>query len=676
MKIITVFCLLAGLITCCDCGGGSKTTPPPPPSLSSITVAPSTSTVWVGLNPQQFTATGRYTDGTSQDLTASVSWSSSSYSIATITAGGLASAVGQGSATISASKSGVSGSSSLNVIGLAAAYVTPSGPALSLAGSPSTAQLSATVTWTDGKTQSATTGVSWSSSDSTVAAVNASGFVTRGGNAGYATVTANWNNFSVSTAVSVTTQSMSNTDLTGTYIFLMNAIDTGGPVFYIGSFTADGSGAMSGQIFSGATPANFTGTYTVFPDGRGDMTLALPSPLSAMNLRFVLAHNGDDGRMILFDPAKNTTATGAFQKQSVATFDASILHGTYVFKFGGADASKQPQTIVGMLTADGAGSITSGIADWNANGTVNSGGGRDAPLALSGTYTVANDGHGAMTLTIGSTQLHFAMVVVNNGLFRLLSTDSGQRLLGQFELQQVPSGGFQSVNGSYTFLLDKGGRAGSFALGGNIFFGPPLGGWASLSTAANYHDLEIIGAASNMTSTARAALDLHFYDRVWNTYVDYSFAAYMVSPNRMYWIETDAISTMAGLAEGTGSGWLNGTYIYMGGALVVASGSEASALALLDASTVDQVNGAGTFDGIVDVSIPISTYPVVGRIVGSMVGSGSFQTDVNSIRVKWQANVAGQNFTFYINSGSQAAMFGQMPLGDNPDMDGWMTSQD
>ncbi len=513
--------------------------------------------------------------------------------------------------------------------------------------------------------------------------MNANGLVTRGGNAGYATISGNWNNYSISTAVAVTTKTLSNSNLTGTYVFQMNGVDTSGPAFFNGSFIADGSGGLAGQIASAskdgiiASPAAFTGTYSVFPDGRGDMTLTLPSPLSAANLRFVLARNGNEGRMILFDPAKNTTATGVFQKQSAPSFDVSLLNGSYVFKFAGANASKQPQTIVGMLTADGAGSITSGTADWNDNGTVNNGGGRATPLAISGSYTVADDGHGSMTLTIGGTQLHFAMFIANNGLFRLLCTDTGQRLQGQFERQQVPEGGFQSITGSYTVMLDNGGRPGSFGLGGNIFFGPPLDGWASRSTGGNYHDLEIRGVVSNMTAPAgRGTLDITFYDRIANAYVTYNFAAYMVMPNRMYWIETDTISSMSGLAQGTGSGWLNGTYIYMGGALTVASGSEASAVGLLDASTTDQVNCAGTFNGIVDVSIPNAGYPAVARVVGSMAAEGTFQADVNSIRVKYQASIAGQSFTFYINSGFQAAMFGRMPMGDNPDMDGWMTLQD
>jgi hypothetical protein len=55
------------------------------------------------------------------------------------------------------------------------------------------------------------------------------------------------------------------------------------------------------------------------------------------------------------------------------------------------------------------------------NNTVNNGGGRSAPLPVSGSYVVNNDGHGSVTLNIGSTQLHFALFMVSNNLFRLFA---------------------------------------------------------------------------------------------------------------------------------------------------------------------------------------------------------------------------------------------------------------
>ena len=83
-------------------------------TLSTITVAPNGADISLG-GTQQFTATGNFSDGSTEDLTAQVTWTSSDVSVATITAGGLASTAGSGSTTITARMSGVSGTATLNV---------------------------------------------------------------------------------------------------------------------------------------------------------------------------------------------------------------------------------------------------------------------------------------------------------------------------------------------------------------------------------------------------------------------------------------------------------------------------------------------------------------------------------------------------------------------------------
>src|SRR6202040_3649225 len=79
------------------------------PTLVSISVTPASGSVVVAL-AQQFSATGTYSDGTTQDLTASATWASSSPTVATIGSIGLATGVATGSATITASSSSITGS--------------------------------------------------------------------------------------------------------------------------------------------------------------------------------------------------------------------------------------------------------------------------------------------------------------------------------------------------------------------------------------------------------------------------------------------------------------------------------------------------------------------------------------------------------------------------------------
>src|SRR5215472_14648356 len=96
--VVAVLCLtvVAG------CGGKSH-------RITSIVIAPSSASISAGLT-QQFTATAHHADGTTTDVTATVTWTSSSTAVATISPGGLAKGVAQGSTQITASDGKVTSS--------------------------------------------------------------------------------------------------------------------------------------------------------------------------------------------------------------------------------------------------------------------------------------------------------------------------------------------------------------------------------------------------------------------------------------------------------------------------------------------------------------------------------------------------------------------------------------
>ncbi|MES2256970.1 MAG: Ig-like domain-containing protein [Pseudomonadota bacterium] len=89
------------------CGGDTAA-----PTLQSITIAPASSSLPLGMT-RQFTATGLYSDGASKDLTTSTTWSSSADTVATISASGLASGFKTGSSTVTATSTGIAGSTTL-----------------------------------------------------------------------------------------------------------------------------------------------------------------------------------------------------------------------------------------------------------------------------------------------------------------------------------------------------------------------------------------------------------------------------------------------------------------------------------------------------------------------------------------------------------------------------------
>jgi trimeric autotransporter adhesin len=94
------------------------------PTLASIAVTPANPSIPRGAT-QQFMAIGTFTDDSTQNLTGSVSWSSSNTAQATISSTGLATAVAAGTTTIRATSGVVVGSTTLTVTPSATPTPTP-----------------------------------------------------------------------------------------------------------------------------------------------------------------------------------------------------------------------------------------------------------------------------------------------------------------------------------------------------------------------------------------------------------------------------------------------------------------------------------------------------------------------------------------------------------------------
>ena len=94
------------------------------PTLASIEVTPANPAIQTSAT-QQFTATGSYSDSSTQNITTQVTWASSNTAVATINSAGLATAgTGPGTTTISATLGTVSGNTTLTVQAAAPLSVT------------------------------------------------------------------------------------------------------------------------------------------------------------------------------------------------------------------------------------------------------------------------------------------------------------------------------------------------------------------------------------------------------------------------------------------------------------------------------------------------------------------------------------------------------------------------
>ena len=174
--------------------------------LDSVQVTPTTQALTVG-QTAQFTATGTFGNAkktSTQNITSSVTWTSSVPSVATISAAGIATAVGAGTTTITASTASfnghVSSSATLTVTGssggsaggsITSLSIIPSSQAVA---SPNqTTQFLAIGTTSSGATVNLTNQVAWTSSSPQMATIGATTGLATGVGKGSTTITAIYN---------------------------------------------------------------------------------------------------------------------------------------------------------------------------------------------------------------------------------------------------------------------------------------------------------------------------------------------------------------------------------------------------------------------------------------------------------------------------------------------------
>ncbi|MCH8841596.1 MAG: Ig-like domain-containing protein [SAR324 cluster bacterium] len=157
-------------------GDSADLTVDTPVVLSSISLTPSAAAIAEG-DTQQFAAMGAYSDGSSEDLTTTVNWSSGNTAVATVDAAGLALGVADGTASITAIDlaSGLGDSAALAVDAPAVLLSISLTPPTATIADEATQQIAATGTFSDGSSSTLTAGITWDSSDTAVATVDTSG---------------------------------------------------------------------------------------------------------------------------------------------------------------------------------------------------------------------------------------------------------------------------------------------------------------------------------------------------------------------------------------------------------------------------------------------------------------------------------------------------------------------
>src|SRR5262249_52106066 len=147
------------------------------PALESIAITPVNPSLPKG-ETRQFTATGTFDGGSTQNLTAQVTWASATPSVATISnasrSHGVAAAIATGTSLISATRAATSRTAEQSVAppALHSIAVTPANPSLPKG---KTLQFTAMGIFSDKSTKNLTTQVTWKSATTTVATISSRG---------------------------------------------------------------------------------------------------------------------------------------------------------------------------------------------------------------------------------------------------------------------------------------------------------------------------------------------------------------------------------------------------------------------------------------------------------------------------------------------------------------------
>ena len=396
---ILLLLLLLVLLLLPGCGGGgggssssgSQTTV----KLVSIAVTPTNPSIPLGTT-EQFTATGTYSDNSTQNITTSVIWSSSAPSVATVSnaAGSIGQAVpaAVGSTTITATSGSISGSTILTVTSatLVSITVTPANPSISLVAA--TEQFTATGTYSDNSTQNITTSVIWSSSAPSVATVsNAAGSIGQAVPAavGSTTITATSGSISGSTILTVTSATL--VSITVTPINSSIAVGTNEQFTAIGTYSNNSTQNITTSVtWSSSNPsvatisssgnatavaagiATITATYGRSIAGSAALTV---NPPTLVSIAVTAASSS-----IAVGATDQFTATGTYSNNSTQNITTSVT-------WSSSNPSVATISSSGNATAVAAGTTTITAASGSISGstglTVTGGGGGNGNNVLS-----------------------------------------------------------------------------------------------------------------------------------------------------------------------------------------------------------------------------------------------------------------------------------------------------
>lgn len=363
-----------------SCGGSGNGTPPPVATLVTMAVTPATLALPAALSGQ-FTATGTYSDGTSINMTSSVTWTSGTTAVATVSASGLVTGIAAGSSVITATSGGISGSAifSVTTATLQSILVTPANASIA---SGVTEQFRAVGLYSDNTAQDLTTLVTWSSGTPSVATISASGLATSAA-AGTSVITATWGLISGNTTLNVTAATLQSIAVTPANPSITKGLTK--QFTAMGTYSDGTSKNISSSVnWTSGTTSVATISASGLATGVAAGSSAITATLGSISGSTTLTVTAGTLVSIAVTPANPSVSVGTTQQlTATGTYsDGSTQNITAAVTWSSGTPSVATVSAGGLLTGVSAGSsvitATSGSVSGHATSTITAAGATSA----------------------------------------------------------------------------------------------------------------------------------------------------------------------------------------------------------------------------------------------------------------------------------------------------------
>ncbi|MCU1284125.1 MAG: hypothetical protein JWO13_475 [Acidobacteriales bacterium] len=443
--------------------------------------------------------------------------------------------------------------------------------------------------------------------------------------------------------------------LFGQYSFGLAGLDAGQPFSSAGSITFDGKGGITGgieDVHGKGAPITITGgTYVSGADGRATATVHTSSGDEGWEIVFV------NHARALVTRVDSVIARGELDAQDSLQFGKS-LNGALSFQLAGSTGSAIPvSAMLGGLTLDAQGNITSGALDSNNGGTLST----NVPVSGNSSISSSDNGRGTLTLTSSLGTQQFAYYVVSSASAKLLEIDGLRNLSGTLGWRTSTTTA-ANYSGAYAFIFSGANSQGAVGQGGTFSAdanGNVTSGTFDLSTDTTF-GLGFLFAGSFVVSDPAIGRTIATFN------VGGSTLQYVVYPpnlnNEIAFLEIDNQNVTSGTAFRQSSISSNGSAPSISGQFAFGAGETSAVVREAISGIISPAAAAtGTLDLNNNGNITLGTSLQSSQFsVTSLSGRGSLLLQAGSYKASYTTYILDNNNVLMLQTDGKGVLSGTM----------------